>query len=117
MYTSSRLYHIHKSLPLSQKCYQSWSQKKLFATAPKTEEAASIASALTTEWKPIYKFKYIKALAGINKLKVYQAAFTAAGVPATMGMEMIAILPAGSTEVFAAIGKLTACKINSNNNQ
>ena len=59
------------------------------------------------EWIPIYKCKLIKTIASFNKLKIYQSMITAAGVPITMGLEMTNQLPAGSAEIFAALGEFT----------
>lgn len=61
-------------------------------------------TAVASQWQPIYHFKYIKGIAGLNKLKLYQAALTSAAVPVSMGLEIAEKLPAGSAEIVGAIG-------------
>lgn len=57
------------------------------------------------DWNTVYKFPSIQFLAGLSKLKIYQSAFTAAGVPVLMGLESLQIVPAQMTELFAVLGR------------
>lgn len=57
-----------------------------------------------SSWKPVYKFPQITFFAKLNKLKVYQSAATAVGVPALMGLQMAGKISAEIIEVFAILG-------------
>lgn len=58
----------------------------------------------SSDWKTIYSFPAINLLAGLSKLKIYQSALTAAGIPLLMVLESLHIVPIQSTELFAALG-------------
>lgn len=80
-------------------------QNNYSTTGDPEATAANISKAVgSSQWQPIYQFHFIKAIAGLNKLKIYQAALTSAAVPVSMGLEMSAHLPPGSTEVVGALG-------------
>lgn len=66
---------------------------------------ATNISSTAAQWQPIYQFHFIKAIAGLNKLKIYQAALTSVAVPVSMSLEVAQQLPSGSAEVVGAIGK------------
>lgn len=57
------------------------------------------------KWHTIYQFPYIKAIVGLNRLKVHQAALTSLAVPLCMGLEGAATIPGGSAQVVAVLGK------------
>lgn len=59
----------------------------------------------TNKWISLYKFPYVHAIAGLNKIKLYQAALTSGGIPVTMMMETAEAIPAGTANVFAVLGK------------
>lgn len=106
--TNIILQQKRKSFQFSHLKSRLWYQR-MFSSQPKTEVSVNNRTIEKPEqWKPIYKFSYIKVIAGVNKLKVYQAGFTAIGVPFSMGLEMSSVLPPGSTEIFAALGKYTS---------
>lgn len=67
-----------------------------------------IPNSSNTNWTTIYKFPYISAIVRLNRVKVYQAAFTSIGVPVCMALESTEILWSGSTQIFAALGELIA---------
>lgn len=58
-----------------------------------------------TEWTPIYKLPFITTIAGINKLKIYQAAVTALAVPIVMGFEAATVLSPNTAEMVGVIGR------------
>lgn len=66
--------------------------------------AANISNTVASQWQPIYQFHFIKAFAGLNKLKIYQAALTSVAVPVSMGLEIAEKLPTGSAEIVGALG-------------
>lgn len=41
------------------------------------------------EWQPIYKFRYIKGFASLNKLKIYQTVFTLFAVPVSFTVQLV----------------------------
>lgn len=72
---------------------------------------ATVASTTTTtttadslQWQPIYRFNFIRAIAGLNKLKIYQAALTSVAVPTAVALESVHVLSAGNAEIAGAIG-------------
>lgn len=58
----------------------------------------------SSDWKTIYNFPSIKLLGGLSKLKIYQSAFTAVGVPLLIGLESLQFVPTQTTELFAVLG-------------
>lgn len=60
----------------------------------------------SSNWNSVYKFPSIKLLGGLNKLKIYQSAFTAVGVPVLMGLEYLLMVPAETTATFAVLGRI-----------
>ncbi|KAJ6648171.1 hypothetical protein Bhyg_03396 [Pseudolycoriella hygida] len=71
-----------------------------------THRTDAVKTEANGKWLTIYEFPTIKVLGVINKLKNYQSAFTAVGVPICMGLESSQILAAPTTEIFAAIASL-----------
>lgn len=65
-------------------------------------------NAIQTDWQTIYKFPYISAIVRLNRVKVYQAAFTSIGVPICMGLESADILSSGVAQIFAVLGECFA---------
>jgi len=48
------------------------------------------ANKTSSEWESVYKFRYIKGLVGLNKLKYYQAAITAVAIPISLAIPEVA---------------------------
>lgn len=71
---------------------------------PAATAANSSTTTVASQWQAIYHFHFIKAIAGLNKLKIYQAALTSAAVPVSMGLEVAEQLPTGSAEMVGVLG-------------
>lgn len=74
-------------------------------------ETKSPSKSGANQWIPFYKFPYIHAIVGLNKIKIYQAAFTSGGIPLTLLMESVDAIPIGTANVFAALGNSTCILI------
>lgn len=74
-------------------------------TTSDSESKSDIPAESPNQWISIYQFPYIHAIAGLNKIKIYQAGFTSGGIPLSMFMESANVIPLGSANVFAVIGE------------
>lgn len=59
-----------------------------------------------SSWIQIYKFPFIRGIAAINKLKVYQLGITAMAVPFSLFMEQMREFPTDTTLVVGYIGNI-----------
>lgn len=57
-----------------------------------------------SSWIQIYKFPFIRGIAAINKLKIYQLGVTAMAVPFSLFMEQMGEFPTDTTLVVGYIG-------------
>lgn len=58
-----------------------------------------------SSWIQIYKFPFIRGIAAINKLKIYQIGITAMAVPLSLFMEQMGEFPTDTTLVVGYVGK------------
>lgn len=57
-----------------------------------------------SSWIQIYKFPFIRGIAAINKLKIYQIGITAMAVPFSLFMEQMGEFPTDTTLVVGYVG-------------
>ncbi|XP_044733562.1 transmembrane protein 186, partial [Chrysoperla carnea] len=57
-----------------------------------------------TEFKPIYKFPYIRLLQAINKLKIYQGITTTIAIPLSGIFQFIGVIDENYLPIIAALG-------------
>ncbi|XP_034478927.1 transmembrane protein 186 [Drosophila innubila] len=57
-----------------------------------------------TDWRPIYQLPMIRLIAAFNRLKIYQAAVTAAGTPLAFGLVQAGQVSGEALGICTAIG-------------
>ncbi|CAH1986415.1 unnamed protein product [Acanthoscelides obtectus] len=60
------------------------------------------------DFVPVYKFPYVRPLAVVNKLALYQTVLTATSIPVALLLKYTGIIGAPEVQLIAALG-LTAC--------
>ena len=59
-----------------------------------------------SSWIQIYKFPFIRGIAAINKLKIYQLGITAVAVPFSLFMEQMGEFPTDTSLVVGYVGNI-----------
>lgn len=67
-------------------------------------ENKTVTTNTNHEWSLIYQFPFIRLAAAMNKLKIYQAIFTGVGISSSIALENYDIIPAGASQIVAALG-------------
>lgn len=73
---------------------------RLLANAP---AATKQENTETSNWQPIYKFSFIKHVATMNKLKIYQFMGTAIAIPAAYGIDQAVVEGLENLSMIASI--------------
>ncbi|XP_034141922.1 transmembrane protein 186 [Drosophila guanche] len=82
---------------------QQLNQRRL-GTAERTTTTPELDQAAFSEWRTIYSLPSIRLVAAFNRLKIYQAALTAAGAPIAFALGQAGHVASDALGIYAAIG-------------